>query len=238
VSCRQGSSGASDRCKKVRDRDQHGRQGRLARQHLSSSGCGAASNTRRCICARLRQRQRGLRFDRPIQPNRGRRSTYRRGKTVQTTETTSARLSNIIGIHKALRIIFREPSRGYAWMQSPNDAFQGRSALDVMLGGELTDIMRVRRYLEQSAAPGDQPGFGSLSPRPMERRTAHYWYIFPDDRFIRGHRRAGGLACSDFCRTEDKPPHRRNHRQFRLSAARPPRRWCRGFLSDVALHSR
>lgn len=59
-----------------------------------------------------------------------------------------ARLSNLIGIHKALKIIFREPARGYAWMRSPNDAFGGRSALDVLLGGELTDLMRVRRYLD------------------------------------------------------------------------------------------
>ena len=39
-----------------------------------------------------------------------------------------ARLSNLIGIHKALRIIFREPARGYAWIQAPNEAFAGRSA--------------------------------------------------------------------------------------------------------------
>lgn len=59
-----------------------------------------------------------------------------------------ARLSNLMGIHKALRIIFREPERAYAWIKSPNEAFGGRSALEVMLGGELTDLMRVRRYLD------------------------------------------------------------------------------------------
>ena len=59
-----------------------------------------------------------------------------------------ARLSNLIGIHKALRIILHEPQRGYAWIKAPNDAFGGHSALDVMLGGELTDLMRVRRYLD------------------------------------------------------------------------------------------
>ncbi|MER9927506.1 MbcA/ParS/Xre antitoxin family protein [Mesorhizobium sp. M0048] len=59
-----------------------------------------------------------------------------------------ARLSNLMGIHKALRIIFTEPQRGYAWIRAGNSAFAGASALDVMLGGELTDIMRVRRYLD------------------------------------------------------------------------------------------
>lgn len=59
-----------------------------------------------------------------------------------------ARLSNLLGIHEALRIIFREPARGCAWIKAPNEAFGGRSALEVMLGGELTDLMRVRRYLD------------------------------------------------------------------------------------------
>ena len=59
-----------------------------------------------------------------------------------------ARLSNLMGIHKALRIIFHEAPRGYAWIKAPNKAFGGRSALDVMMGGELTDLMRVRRYLD------------------------------------------------------------------------------------------
>ena len=59
-----------------------------------------------------------------------------------------ARLSNLMGIHKALRLIFREPQRAYAWVKAPNEAFGGRRALDVMLDGELTDLMRVRRYLD------------------------------------------------------------------------------------------
>ena len=59
-----------------------------------------------------------------------------------------ARLSNLLGIHKALRLIFREPQRGYDWIKAANATFGGQSALGVMLGGELTDLMRVRRYLD------------------------------------------------------------------------------------------
>jgi hypothetical protein len=59
-----------------------------------------------------------------------------------------ARLSNLMGVHKALRIVFRDPQRSYDWVHIPNSAFGGESALDVMLGGELTDLMRVRRYLD------------------------------------------------------------------------------------------
>ena len=77
--------------------------------------------------------------------------TYRRWKSGdigRIDRDSKARLSNLVGIHKALRVIFREPQRGYGWVKSPNSAFAGRSALDVMLGGELTDLMRIRRYLD------------------------------------------------------------------------------------------
>ena len=77
--------------------------------------------------------------------------SYRRWKAEgpgRISRDGCARLSNLMGIHKALRIIFSEPQRGYAWIKAGNAAFAGASALDVMLGGELTDIMRVRRYLD------------------------------------------------------------------------------------------
>lgn len=77
--------------------------------------------------------------------------TYRRWKADgpgRIDRDGKARLSNLMGIHKALRIVFREPQRGYAWIKAPNTAFGDRTALDIMLGGELTDLMRVRRYLD------------------------------------------------------------------------------------------
>jgi hypothetical protein len=77
--------------------------------------------------------------------------TYRRwkaGDVGRIDRDGKARLSNILGIHKALRIVFTDPHRGYAWIKAPNTAFAERSALEVMLGGELTDLMRVRRYLD------------------------------------------------------------------------------------------
>ena len=73
---------------------------------------------------------------------------WKAGDVGRLGRDSKARLSNLMGIHKALKIIFSEPSRGYAWIKAPNAAFGGRSALDVMLGGELTDLMRVRRYLD------------------------------------------------------------------------------------------
>lgn len=81
--------------------------------------------------------------------------TYRRWKAEgpgRLSRDGRARLSNLLGIHKALRIIFTEAARGYAWIKAANAAFGGARALDVMLGGELTDLMRVRRYLDAERA--------------------------------------------------------------------------------------
>ena len=73
---------------------------------------------------------------------------WKAGEVGRIGRDGKARLSNLMGIHKALKIIFRDAARGYAWIKAPNQAFGGASALDVMLGGELTDLMRVRRYLD------------------------------------------------------------------------------------------
>lgn len=77
--------------------------------------------------------------------------TYRRWKAGQPgrlDRDTKARLSNLLGIHKALRILFTDPQRGYDWIRAKNSVFGNVSALSVMLRGELTDLMRVRRYLD------------------------------------------------------------------------------------------
>ena len=77
--------------------------------------------------------------------------TYRRwkaGDAGRIDRDKRARLSYLMGINKALRLIFREAERGYGWIKAANAAFGGASALQVMLGGELTDLMRVRRYLD------------------------------------------------------------------------------------------
>ncbi len=77
--------------------------------------------------------------------------TYRRWKGSgprRLDRDQKARLSIILGIHKALRIVFSDRRRAYGWIKAPNRTFGGRSALEVILGGELTDLMRVRRYLD------------------------------------------------------------------------------------------
>lgn len=59
-----------------------------------------------------------------------------------------ARMAILMGIHKALRHLFSEPARGYAWIRKPSAAFSGRSALDIMMRGEITDLIDLRAYLD------------------------------------------------------------------------------------------
>lgn len=72
---------------------------------------------------------------------------WKQGQYGRIGPDLAARLSNLMGIHKATRLLFKEPQRGYGWIRRDNEVF-GQSALDVMLNGQLTDIMRVRRYLD------------------------------------------------------------------------------------------
>lgn len=61
---------------------------------------------------------------------------------------TGERLSHLLAIWKALRILFTDDRRGEEWMLRPNDFFDGKSALDVMLRGGIADILAVRQYLD------------------------------------------------------------------------------------------
>jgi hypothetical protein len=61
---------------------------------------------------------------------------------------TARRLSYLMGIHKALRHLFKEPERAYAWIRRDNAVFGGQSALTRMLAGDVTDLAAVRSYLD------------------------------------------------------------------------------------------
>ncbi|WP_353476214.1 MbcA/ParS/Xre antitoxin family protein (plasmid) [Salipiger sp. H15] len=58
------------------------------------------------------------------------------------------RMAHLMGIHKGLRYLFRDPARGYAWVRRPNAAFEGHSALDMMLRGELADLAAMRTWID------------------------------------------------------------------------------------------
>lgn len=75
-------------------------------------------------------------------------SRWREGAYGRLSVDQADRISNLLAIHKALRILFKDARRYYGWVKKPNEAFGGDSALEIMLHGHLQDIMRVRRYLD------------------------------------------------------------------------------------------
>lgn len=73
---------------------------------------------------------------------------WKSGNAVRVPVDTARRLSYLMGIHKALRYLFKEPERAHAWVHKPNAAFGGQSALERMLAGDVVDLAAVRGYLD------------------------------------------------------------------------------------------
>lgn len=60
------------------------------------------------------------------------------------------RVSYLLGIYKALHVLFTRPEQADSWIRRPNAAppFGGKPAAALMFGGRLEDLIRVRRYLD------------------------------------------------------------------------------------------
>jgi len=80
-------------------------------------------------------------------------STFYKWKREQDgalSRDTLERISYLLGIFKALAILFPDPARADAWLRKPNSAptFGGKSALERMLSGNVADLFVVRQYLD------------------------------------------------------------------------------------------
>lgn len=64
------------------------------------------------------------------------------------------RVSYVLGIYKALQLLFPDPAQADRWVKQPNAAFGGRSALDRMLAGHVVDLHYVRAYLDHARGGG------------------------------------------------------------------------------------
>jgi uncharacterized protein (DUF2384 family) len=63
---------------------------------------------------------------------------------------TLERISYMLGIYKALRILLPSEHAANKWVHQPNNAslFGGKSALDKLMLGRVIDLADVRRYLD------------------------------------------------------------------------------------------
>lgn len=82
------------------------------------------------------------------QPSRSTYFKWKKGELGPVPHDTVRRLSYVLGIYKALQVVFVDPHQADAWVHKPNAAFGGQSALHRMLGGDVTDLAAVRSYLD------------------------------------------------------------------------------------------
>jgi hypothetical protein len=75
---------------------------------------------------------------------------WKQGKVAPLDRHLLERLSHLFGIYSSLQILFPASGRADEWVRKPNSArlFGGRSALDRMLGGQVSDLFVVREYLD------------------------------------------------------------------------------------------
>ena len=75
---------------------------------------------------------------------------WKQGKVGPLDRHVLERLSHVFGIYSSLQILFPASGRAEEWVRKPNSArvFGGRSALDRMLGGQISDLFVVREYLD------------------------------------------------------------------------------------------
>jgi transcriptional regulator with XRE-family HTH domain len=74
---------------------------------------------------------------------------YRRGEPLADSADLLARAGHLLGIHKALRILFpHDLELAYRWVTTPNRRFNGATPLDIMKRHGYEGILAVRRYLD------------------------------------------------------------------------------------------
>jgi hypothetical protein len=75
---------------------------------------------------------------------------YKAGDVGTLSFDTLTRLSLVIGIYKALHILYAERGLADRWVQLPNSnpLFGGRPALELMTAGGIDGLYQVRRLLD------------------------------------------------------------------------------------------
>jgi len=74
---------------------------------------------------------------------------YRRGEPLADNADLLSRAGHLLGIHKALRLLFpHDLDLAYRWVSTPNRRFGDRTPLEIMKRHGYEGILAVRRYLD------------------------------------------------------------------------------------------
>jgi hypothetical protein len=88
------------------------------------------------------------------QPARATWFQWKNGRIGRMPPDVIRRISWLLGIWKALQILFPDPSRADAWVRRPNQLLGGQSALQRMLAGDVSDLAEVRNLLDHVRGGG------------------------------------------------------------------------------------
>lgn len=73
---------------------------------------------------------------------------WKKGEVSKINVDTLERISYILGIYKALGILFTTREQADAWVNKRNRDFNGETALAFMLRGKMANLSETRRYLD------------------------------------------------------------------------------------------
>ena len=83
-------------------------------------------------------------------PSRSTFYNWKNGDVAQIAHSfdLASRISYVLGIFKALEILYQRPEMADEWVRRPNKAFGGQSAMERMRAGHMVDLAAVRTYLD------------------------------------------------------------------------------------------
>jgi hypothetical protein len=73
---------------------------------------------------------------------------WKAGKVGAVSHDTVRRLGYVLGIYKALQLLYSNPQQADTWPARPNRAFGEQPPLERMAGGDVTDLAAVHQYLD------------------------------------------------------------------------------------------
>ncbi|MGC2165804.1 MAG: MbcA/ParS/Xre antitoxin family protein [Gallionella sp.] len=82
--------------------------------------------------------------------NRAALARYRKGVPMSASRDATERAGHLLAIHKNLRLLFpHNRDLAYKWMSTRNNAFEGRTPVDVVKDYGFAGLLMVRSYLDR-----------------------------------------------------------------------------------------
>ena len=78
---------------------------------------------------------------------------WKANRVKRLPEDVMRRIGYVVGIFKALQIVYSDAQLADAWVNKPNRHFGGQTPLERMAAGDVTDLSAVREYLDAARAP-------------------------------------------------------------------------------------